>query len=290
MKIRGRTLLLAAVAAVAVGAGAAVAAIPSSSGAVNGCYEKVTGILRVIDTDAGKTCKSFENPITWSVRGPQGERGEPGAVGPAGASGPQGPAGAPGARGEDGAAGPQGPQGDAGPQGLRGEQGATGAAGAAGPQGASGPQGAQGQKGDTGATGATGPRGPSDVYVFRSSGTIPVLTGAQATIGQLDVPAGRYLLNATTSFYNSADELQPITASCYLMANPGGNVGGAVTSNSREIYTASSLALLGTVSSTSLAIHIELRCEATAGLGGPNPTAFRPFGVTITALKVETIH
>ena len=84
-RIRPRTLLLGIVAAIAVTAGAGAAAIPSSSGAVNGCYERITGILRVIDTDSGKSCKSFENAIVWSVRGPQG---------PAGATGPKGDPGA----------------------------------------------------------------------------------------------------------------------------------------------------------------------------------------------------
>ncbi len=149
-RIRGRTLLLATSAAAAIGAGAAVAAIPSSGGAVNGCYERVTGILRVIDSDAGKTCKSFENPITWSVRGPQGERGEPGAAGPAGpagAPGLQGPAGPEGAKGEDGAAGPrgeQGPPGEAGPRGLDGQAGPAGPAGSTGPAGPPGPPGPPG--------------------------------------------------------------------------------------------------------------------------------------------------
>jgi hypothetical protein len=250
-KIRSRTLLLVATAALVVAAGAGYAAIPSSSGAVEGCYERITGVLRVIDTEAGKSCKSFENPITWSVQGPAG------AMGPAG---PQGPAGA---AGEKGAAGPAGP---AGPQGAQGLQG---------PQGAQGPQGL---------------RGPSDVYVFRSSGTIPLLTKTRAAIAQLDLPAGKYLLSANASFQSSDSESQPINVVCDLPTNaPGGNQGIGATSNSPEIYTVSSLVLLGTVSS-SLAIHVEVVCTASAGLGGPDPKEFRPFAVTLTALKVEAVH
>ncbi len=89
-KLRGRTLLLGAVATVAVGAGAGYAAIPSSNGTVNGCYEKKTGILRVIDKDAGKSCLSFETPIGWSVQGPPGATGAPGEKGATGADGNDG--------------------------------------------------------------------------------------------------------------------------------------------------------------------------------------------------------
>lgn len=268
-RIRARTLLVGSVAAIAVTAGVGFAAIPSSSGAVNGCYEKVTGILRVIDTDAGKSCKSFESPITWSVQGPAG------AIGPAG---PQGESG------------PQGEKGDAGPAGPAGAEGPVGPVGSAGPAGPEGPQGLQGPQGPKGDSGAAGPRGPSDTYVFRSSGTIPVLTNARTKIAELDLPAGKYLLTANASFQSSDSEARPINVVCDLPTNaPGGNAGLAATSSSPDIYTLSSLMLLGAVSSN-LAIHVEVVCTASAGLGGPDPKAFRPFGVTLTALKVETIH
>jgi hypothetical protein len=92
-RIRIRRLLFATLATVALTAGVGYAAIPSSTGAVNGCYEKITGILRVIDRDAGKSCKSFETPIAWSVQGPSGP---PGAPGPKGDTGAQGDPGTPG--------------------------------------------------------------------------------------------------------------------------------------------------------------------------------------------------
>jgi hypothetical protein len=94
-RIRGRTLLAAAV-TVAVTTGVGYAAIPSSNGAVNGCYERITGILRVIDTDAGKRCKSFETPLAWNVQGPSGAPGATGPKGDTGAKGEQGDPGAPG--------------------------------------------------------------------------------------------------------------------------------------------------------------------------------------------------
>ena len=65
----------------------AYATIPSSGGVISGCYEKRTGLLRVIDTQAGARCMSFELPISWNQQGP---KGDPGAAGAAGAEGPQG--------------------------------------------------------------------------------------------------------------------------------------------------------------------------------------------------------
>jgi hypothetical protein len=102
-----RTRLLVAVAiGVGVSAGIAYAAIPHSDTAViSGCYGKLTGVLRVIDAEAGKKCTTFETPIAWSQRGPKGDPG------PQGAAGQQGPAGPAGERGD---VGPQEPPGPAG--------------------------------------------------------------------------------------------------------------------------------------------------------------------------------
>lgn len=124
--------MLAAALTVAVTTGVGYAAIPSSNGAVNGCYEKVTGILRVIDKDAGKACKSFETPITWSTQGQKGDRG---AIGPAGPAGPAGE------KGDRGPAGDAGAPGAAGGKGDKGDPGEPGAPGAPGPQGPAGPPG-----------------------------------------------------------------------------------------------------------------------------------------------------
>jgi hypothetical protein len=136
---RVRWLLVGAVVG-AVGGGAALAAIPDSSGVINGCYQKNVGNLRVIDSAAGDSCRPSEIAISWSQTGPQG---------PQGPTGPQGP------KGDTGATGATGPAGPAGPTGPKGDTGATGATGPAGPAGPPGP------KGDTGATGATGPAGPA---------------------------------------------------------------------------------------------------------------------------------
>lgn len=121
----GRTVLAATIAAlVAGGAGAAVAAIPSAHGEIEGCYGK-GGDLRVIDLAAGEKCKASETALAWSQTGPmgpagpQGKKGKQGEPGLPGATGPQGDTGTPGAKGDTGA------QGEPGPQGEKGEPGAS---------------------------------------------------------------------------------------------------------------------------------------------------------------------
>jgi hypothetical protein len=137
---RGSRLLLVLVLGAAVfGVVSGVqAAIPDSSGVINGCYQKNVGNLRVIDPSAGDSCRPSEIAISWSQTGPQGLQG------------PQGP------KGDTGATGATGPQGPDGPQGPKGDTGTTGATGPQGPKGDTGATGTQGPKGDTGATGAPG--------------------------------------------------------------------------------------------------------------------------------------
>src|ERR1700754_1690484 len=107
-RLPGRTLFVATVAALAAGAGAAVASIPSSD-AIDGCYTKIGGVLRVIDTDKGERCiKALEVPITWNQKGPAGVPGRDGVAGPKGDTGPRGPQGEPGERGPQGADGAPG--------------------------------------------------------------------------------------------------------------------------------------------------------------------------------------
>jgi Putative metal-binding motif len=102
---KGRwALSIGAVLALLAG-GLAYATIPASNGVINGCYEKRTGILRVIDAEAGKSCLSLETPISWN------RRGDPGPAGPQGPKGDQGPAGPPGEDGSDALAGQMCPAG-----------------------------------------------------------------------------------------------------------------------------------------------------------------------------------
>ena len=89
----------------------------------------------------------------------------------------------------------QGPKGDVGPPGPQGDTGPQGAAGAAGP------------KGDNGDIGPAGPAGTSDVYVAEASGAWVEGENTNTRV-TLNVPVGRYLLNAKANFLNLDDDAQ----------------------------------------------------------------------------------
>jgi hypothetical protein len=59
----------------------ALAAIPGATGVITGCCDKKSGELRVIDAEAGKTCKRDEQQISWNQTGPQGLPGPKGDKG-----------------------------------------------------------------------------------------------------------------------------------------------------------------------------------------------------------------
>lgn len=92
--LRRTAALGAAPALAALAALAADASIPDASGVIQGCYQRISGTLRVID-DAVATCDANETPLTWSQRGVPGPAGAPGAQRP---PGPAGPPGSPAAR------------------------------------------------------------------------------------------------------------------------------------------------------------------------------------------------
>ena len=89
MKRRDLLAAAAGAAAVALGGGIATAAIPESGGAIDGCYQKVEGQLRVIDPETD-LCRPSELPLRWSEAGQPGEQGPPGAPGRDGADGRDG--------------------------------------------------------------------------------------------------------------------------------------------------------------------------------------------------------
>lgn len=165
LRRRGPRLLVLAGAALATTAGVAFATIPGSTGVINGCYEKRTGILRVIDTEAGKRCLSFETAISWNQggaagpQGPMGDQGPTGDKGPQGDPGEKGPVGDQGPQGNPGEKGPLGDQGPLGDKGPPGDKGRTGDAGDKGPLGDQGPAGDKGPAGDQGPAGDKGPVG-----------------------------------------------------------------------------------------------------------------------------------
>ena len=76
-----------ALVATVLAGGIAWAAIPSA-GVIDGCYQKIEGQLRVIDS-ASASCRDSEIAITWNgqgVKGDKGEQGEPGRDGVDGTS------------------------------------------------------------------------------------------------------------------------------------------------------------------------------------------------------------
>jgi hypothetical protein len=86
--------LVAAVAVVVAIGGIAYAAIPSSNGTIQGCYQKANGSLRVVES--ATECKKNEQAISWNQKGQPGPPGAQGEAGPRGASGPKGDQGPPG--------------------------------------------------------------------------------------------------------------------------------------------------------------------------------------------------
>ena len=103
---------------VGVGGSVAVAAFTGADGdgVIRGCFEKNTGVLRIVE---GGVCLRGETPISWNQQGVQGEAGAPGAAGP---QGPRGFDGYQGPTGATGSTGPAGPQGTAGRDGLLPDQ------------------------------------------------------------------------------------------------------------------------------------------------------------------------
>jgi hypothetical protein len=77
-------LLAAAAGAVvtsALAGGVAWATIPGDGGVIQGCYTKIGGILRVIDTAKAERCLGIEVPISWNQKGLKGDPGASGAPG-----------------------------------------------------------------------------------------------------------------------------------------------------------------------------------------------------------------
>jgi len=113
-----RALLLTLLIAAPAGGAVAVARSPHDATTVIQACVRKDGRLRLVTMTSH--CRRRERPISWNVRGPQGD---PGLLGPEGPPGPTGPPGAGGATGTDGAAGPPGSQGERGPQGPKGDPG-----------------------------------------------------------------------------------------------------------------------------------------------------------------------
>ena len=98
---RGTGVLVLAVCALAVGAGAGYAVSRDDPTVVHACYRidkdgtpARWAPLRLVD--AAATCRKNERSLVWNLHGPAGPAGAPGATGPAGPAGPAGPSGSSG--------------------------------------------------------------------------------------------------------------------------------------------------------------------------------------------------
>jgi hypothetical protein len=101
-------------AALVASVGVGYAAIPGAGGVIHACYNdklNPSGMLRVIDAEAGMKCAKNEKLLVFNQTGPQGPVGPQGSAGPAGPQGEPGPAGPAGPQGEPGPVGPAGPAG-----------------------------------------------------------------------------------------------------------------------------------------------------------------------------------
>jgi hypothetical protein len=77
-----RTLISLAALAVAVAAiaGIGYAGIPGQGGVISACKD-AKGSLKVIDAEAGQTCNSNQQLLTWNQQGQPGPQGLPGVSG-----------------------------------------------------------------------------------------------------------------------------------------------------------------------------------------------------------------
>ncbi len=80
IRITRKTFALVGVLAAVFVATTAYAAIPDGGGVIHGCYDKVSGVMRVSDTatNVPKTCTAKEAALNWNQQGPKGDPGAPG--------------------------------------------------------------------------------------------------------------------------------------------------------------------------------------------------------------------
>ncbi|GAA1102962.1 hypothetical protein GCM10009663_51870 [Kitasatospora arboriphila] len=64
-----RGTVLPAAALTATAAGISWASIPDGSGRIHACYQRSTGLVRVIDSPS-QQCRGGESPLNWSQGGP----------------------------------------------------------------------------------------------------------------------------------------------------------------------------------------------------------------------------
>lgn len=84
--VRQRPLVIAGVSAalVAVIGGVAFAGVPGPTGVIAACYGESSRLVRIIDEEAGQSCRGDENALTWNQKGEKGAQGDRGPQGPSG--------------------------------------------------------------------------------------------------------------------------------------------------------------------------------------------------------------
>ena len=200
---------VAALAAIGVTAGIALAAIPVADGTIQGCYKKGNGQLRVVESSAD--CHRSEVAISWSQKG---QKGDPGA---AGAPGSPGTPGTNGVNGKDG---------------LPGKDGVDGKDGLPGKDGTNGTDGVDGKDGKDGLPGIQGPPGPSgadptaDAFVNQfgtNTGNATAANGETCTLGEILLSASPI---RTAGGVPASGQLLPINQNTALFALIGTTYGG----------------------------------------------------------------
>ena len=240
--MRWRDLAAAAIGGLvcALAGGVAWATIPDSGGTVNGCFQKVHGTLRVIDT-ATEACSSAELPISWNQKGPKGDPG------PRGLPGEPGPKGDRGAKGDPGDAGAQGPPGSPGPAGKDGISGQNGSAGPPGKDGADGKDGKDGKDGVS-VTSAVEPAGlncATGGSSFTSvSGTTYACNGAKGDKGDKGDPG---LGNATIYHVSAQGDGTHVSGSAQMIGFLHPRTGVYVVSFNLNVYGCVKIATIGTI-------------------------------------------
>src|SRR5918994_8017854 len=85
--VRRRYLVIGGVSAtlvVALVGGVALAGVPGSSGVIAACYSESSRFVRIVDDEAGQSCRGDEKALAWNQKGEKGAQGDPGPQGPPG--------------------------------------------------------------------------------------------------------------------------------------------------------------------------------------------------------------
>jgi hypothetical protein len=165
------------------------------------------------------------------------------------------------------------PAGSRGPRGASGANGAPGPAGPAGPAGPGGPQGPQGPQ---------GPVGPSDAHAASTTGNVPLGTsGAPLVVDSLVLPAGKWVLIATTALTN----ITTASHSAYCTLNVGATELGRTRAYDISAERNSDATVLGAVDLPSGGT-VQFRCFADVASAVWTPSDSKP---AMQAIKVANL-